>query len=99
MAKPASVVGSVTFGVCSCHSPSPITTSGVIVSGAGNVLASGSPMAFIGSTVIAGCGHSATVISGVGNVIVAGSPASGPGDRCVGCYNATIVSGLGNVII
>jgi uncharacterized Zn-binding protein involved in type VI secretion len=96
---PISRIGDVAVGICCCHSrPRCRPQTGVIVSGAGTVLAGGAPVARIGDLVVAGCGHTGIIISGSGTVIVQGSPAARIGSSFTGCFTGTIVSGAGNVI-
>ena len=95
---PVATIGSVTYGVCTCHD-SPRTVTGIVVSGAPTVLAKGRPFARIGSIVKGSCGHSGVVISGSGNVLALGSPSAHLGSQFKGCYSGTIVSGDTGVFV
>lgn len=96
--SPVATIGSVTYGVCTCHD-TPRTVSGVVISGASTVLAKGRPMAQIGSIVKGSCGHTAIIISGSANVLALGRSTAYLGSQFKGCYSGTVVSGDAGVLV
>ena len=83
-------VGDKTFGICSCHK-TPIAVSGTIVIGSQDTFSEDRPVARIGDTVVASCGHTGKIVTGAGELFVNDIPVARLGDRTVGCYVATIV--------
>ena len=97
MGLPISTLSSVGVGTCSCHE-SPISVSGIIIQGSGNVLAGGLGCAKIGDIVLAGCGHVGIIVSGASTTLVNGINAATMTSPFVGCFVGQIVTGISNVL-
>ena len=94
---PMARMGDITYGICTAHSPSPITVTGMIISSQMRVLVNGMPAATMIDMVIGTCGHTGTIISGSGTVLIGGLPAARLTDTFVGSYSGTIISSSGTV--
>jgi len=85
------------FGICTSHSPSPINTGGMILTGSGNVFINGLGAGTITSIVLGYCGHVGLIITGSGTVITNGQGQARVGDMFAGSYTGIILTGSGNV--
>ena len=93
----AANIGSVFKAVCRCHK-SPISVTGVIVSGAPNVLVCGSPLARLGDIGKASCGHCASIATSSATVLANSLGVARIGDIVNGCPIGVIVSGCSSVL-
>jgi len=90
-------IGDIAVGTCCCHSdPTCRPWVGVIASGAGTVLAEGSPISRMGDIAVS-C-HAGIIASGAGTVLTEGSPTARIGDIVVGCPIGVIVTGAATVL-
>jgi uncharacterized Zn-binding protein involved in type VI secretion len=87
----------LTYGVCTSHSPSPITTNGIILTGSPNVMVNGIGVAGLGDIVLGFCGHIGIIISGSGSVMVNGKGCSRLQDLFHGSYSGYIITGSADV--
>ncbi len=88
-----------TFGTCTSHSPSPITTGGMVLGMSHNVYINGLNAARLGDPVISSCGHYGFITSASSKVFINGIPAARFGDSFSGVYSGTILGGSTNVFI
>lgn len=84
-------LGDRTFGVCSCHN-TPITVGGSIITGAFSTTVNGLPVARLGDTILADCGHTATIITSSVSTTVEGIGVARLGDQGTGCYVCSITT-------
>jgi len=85
-------IGDRTHGTCNAHNGS-ITVDGTIITGSEKTIVEGSPVARLGDTVLADCGHTSYIITaaqktsnGQGIAAIGDSVGNGP-------YTATITTG------
>ena len=84
--------GDIAIGICPCHkSPRPVT--GVVMATAVKSNVEGLPVARVGDTVIADCGHIAVILGGSAKTIVEGKPAGQVGSSVSGDWMGTILNG------
>ena len=84
-------LGDSTFGTCYAHN-TPIIVGGSIISGSQHSLCNGRPVARLGDTVLADCGHTAIIISASTNTDCNNRGVARLGDSTAGSYVATIIS-------
>ena len=85
-------VGDRTTGVCSCHK-SPINVGGTIITGSPDRILDGRPVARLGDTIEADCGHTCTIVTASSSVITNGKGTARLGDKGgAGCYECTIIT-------
>lgn len=91
-------VGDTVSGVCCAHSnPTCISTTGIIVQGAGTVNSEGQPIARVSDTVALACGHTAIIVSSNATVSAEGILVARIGDSVGGVFTGTIVSSAATV--
>jgi uncharacterized Zn-binding protein involved in type VI secretion len=91
-------IGDIGTGICTCH-PTPISTSGVIVTGASISSVEGQNIARIGDIVLSSCGHTGIIMVGSNDSICEGSPIARVGDNFSGCFTGILVSGASTVSV
>lgn len=84
-------LGDSTFGICYAHNH-PIMVGGTIISGSMDHACNGRPVARLGDTVLANCGHTAIIISASMNTDCNNRGVARLGDSTAGSYVATIIS-------
>jgi len=94
---PTARISDLGVGVCCCHK-SCIGMVGVLVTGAGTVIAEGMPTSRIGDVMLGFCGHVGIMVTGSSTVIAEGSNVCRIGDLFVGCFIGNVVTGAGTVI-
>lgn len=99
MGLPAARITDQTFGTCYNHSPSPIQTGGMVLTGSANVFENGLSAAGIGDIVLGYCGHIGIIVTGSGNVMVNGKPHARLSDLHTGSYIGTIITGAGSIMV
>ena len=82
-------------GICCCHSGC-IFMTGYIIEGNANHLSGGSPVSYLGATVIGYCGHTGTIISASSKVSTNNIQVAYLGSAVSGCLIGSIVTGNGN---
>lgn len=87
-------IGDIAVGICCCH-PVCVGWVGTYVTGAGTVIAEGSPDSRLGDVVV-GC-HAQVAVSASPNVISEGIATTRIGDSTAGCTVGTNVTGAGTV--
>ena len=90
-------IGDRTQGTCFCH-PVPISVGGTIVTGSDDTLADNLPVARLGDTVQADCGHTGTIVTASDVTVCNNLGVARLGDSTTGCYVATIVTASSDVL-
>lgn len=80
-------LGDPSVGVCAIHGP----RAGNIVTASPNVFANNIPVARLGDTVLASCGHTGILVTGSPNDYANNLLVARIGDSTAGIYVATIV--------
>jgi len=89
-------IGDVGSGTCYDHK-TPINTTGIIVTGSGNVFCNGQGVATIGDIVLSSCGHVGIIITGSGSVFCNGKGVARIGDSFDGSFKGVLITGSGSV--
>ena len=89
-------VGDVGAGICYGHK-TPISTTGTIITGSGNIFCNGLGVATMGDTVLSSCGHTGTIITGSGSVFCNGKGAARIGDSFDGTFKGVLITGSGDI--
>lgn len=99
MARGVARLGDTTHGTCSHSShPSPIETTGKIITASGNVSANNRKVARLGDTVETDCGHTSIIITASGNSSDNSKHTARLGDKIGdGPYDAVIITASPNV--
>lgn len=86
-----------TFGTCSAH-PVPLATGGSIITASGNTSCNNRPVARLGDTVLADCGHTSLIITASPNSDTNSRGGTARlGDKVgAGPYDATIITASGD---
>jgi uncharacterized Zn-binding protein involved in type VI secretion len=87
-------VGDTCSGYCDSHHSS---QTGTVTTGSGDVNANGAGIAFQGSIVTAGCGHTGVVQATSTTVTANGKAVARIGDTFTGTFHGTITGGSSNV--
>lgn len=88
-------IGDISVGICCCGHDGCVGWVGTYVTGAGSVIAEGSPDSRLGDVVV-GC-HVQVAVSASPNVFSEGPPTTRIGDATAGCTSGTNVTGAGTV--
>ena len=91
MPKPVARIGDIGIGICKCHDN--IRMTGKIIKGDNTRVDLNSPVARIGDTVLADCGHTGVIVTGNFKHVDANSPIARVGDRFEGCFTGVIITG------
>jgi len=95
---PVARLTDIGIGNDECHSSTKHGVTGIIIEGAGNVVANGLPVARMTDIVMRADGHSGIIIGGAGTVVANGLPVARMTDYFVGCFSGYIYGGAGNVV-
>jgi len=78
-------------GICSCHK-TPIAVTATIITGSSDTFVNGYPVARLGDTVKATCGHTGKIVTCSSTHFANGLGVARLGDSTSGCFKGTIIT-------